>query len=69
MSSAFPLDGTDKIRVMKIRVDAEGTTLYLPESQKDQLWAYCEDWVGKIEIRFTTMTQAELDALPEFDGF
>jgi hypothetical protein len=57
------------IRVMKIRIDEEGTTLYLPESQKDALWAYCEDWVGKIEIRFTTMTQAELDALPEFEGF
>lgn len=60
---------SDQVRVMKIRVDEEGTTLYLPESQKDSLWDYVQDWVGKIEIRFATMTQAELDALPEFDGF
>lgn len=61
--------GAAPIRVMKIRVDAEGSTLYLPESNKDALWQYVVDWRGKIEIRFTEMTQAELDALPEFDGF
>lgn len=57
------------VKVMKVRVDEDGPALILRESEKDQLWDHVEDWVGKIEITFTTMPKAEVDALPEFDGF
>lgn len=59
----------EKVKVMKVRVDEAGPFLLLQEHEKDALWDYCEDWVGKIEITFTTMAQAEIDALPEFEGF
>ena len=58
-----------KVKVMKIRVDENGPTLLLREIEKDQLWHYCEDWIGKIEIRFLTMSEEEISALPEFEGF
>lgn len=60
---------SDKIKVMRVRVEANGPEVIIPESRKDDLWAYCEDRIGKIEIRFASMTQEELDTLPEFEGF
>lgn len=59
----------EKVKVMKVRVDEAGPFLIIGEDEKDELWSYCEDWIGKMEITFTTMTQAEIDALPEFEGF
>ena len=58
-----------QIKVLKVRVDESGPELILTEDEKDSLWAYCEDWLGKIEIRFTTMDEEAVAALPEFDGF
>lgn len=56
------------VKVIKVRMSEGGSDLILRESEKDQLWDYCQDWLGKIEIRFTTMPKAEVDALPEWDG-
>lgn len=66
---ATPSTPTGRVKVMRIRVDESGSELILRESQKDDLWAYVEDWIGKIEIRFTEMDEAEVAALPDFNGF
>lgn len=59
------------VRVMKVRNEPTFTSpsLIIAEDEKDTLLDYFEDWTGKLYIEFATMTRAEIDALPEFDGF
>lgn len=67
----LPDDKSESVRVMRVQVN-EGPgepVLIIAEDEKDSLWAYCEDWDGKLYIEFTTMTRAAVDALPEFEGF
>lgn len=54
------------IKVVKVRFDEGGPELILTEDEKDQFWDYCEDWLGKVEIKFTTMDAEAVAALPEF---
>lgn len=56
------------VRVLKVRMSEGGPELILRESEKDQLWDYVQAWRGRIEVRFTEMSEAEVAALPEWDG-
>lgn len=60
-----------KVRVLKVRTEqhVSAPVLIIAEDEKDTLWDHAEDWAGTLYIEFTTMTQAEIDALPEFEGF
>lgn len=66
-----PVEDQTAVRVMKIRNEphVSAPCLIIAEDEKDSLLDYFEDWTGKLYIEFGTMTRAEIDALPEFDGF
>lgn len=59
------------VRVMKIRDDPHvaAPCLIIAEDEKETMFDYFEDWDGKLYIEFGTMPRAQVEALPEFDGF
>lgn len=58
---------TDAIKVVKITRQAGDSELIMPVSGLLELDEFFE-WKGALKLELTTMTQAELDALPEWDG-
>lgn len=59
------------IRVVKVRAEqhAAAPALIVAEDELEMLWDYVEDWNCKLFLELTTMPRADVDALPEFDGF
>lgn len=69
MTDKSPATEGSGVRVLLVKAEEYGPVLIIQEYEKDTLWDYAEDWAGKLYIEFATMTQAEIDALPEFEGF
>lgn len=68
-----PPSADGRVKVVKVKLNDQ--TLILREDERDMLWDYFEDWsyggvdITGVAVEFTTMPEADVAALPEFDGF